>query len=47
MGPECAARPQNLAENDAPKIGEQYANVQTFTRFKLSFIVLRSALFYV
>ena len=44
MGPECAAYHQNIAEKIASKTGEQYAKILTFTRCKLSFIVLRSAL---
>ena len=44
MGSECAAYHQNLAEKIASKTCDQYTKVLTFTRCKLSFIVLRSAL---
>ena len=43
-GSECTAYHKNLADKISSKTGENYAKVITFMRYKLSFIVLKSAL---
>ena len=44
MGPECAQYHKCLADKIAQNTGEQYADVISFMRCKLSYIVLRSAI---
>ena len=39
-GPQCSAYHANLADKIATKTGEQYANVLSLIRCKLSFILL-------
>ena len=45
LGKECSMFHKHMAEKIAKKFNESYEKVITVTRCKLSFIILRSALF--
>ena len=44
MGPECSMFHKSIADKISEKTGESYANVISFIRCKLAFILLRSAI---
>ena len=44
MGPECFLFHKSLADKISEKTGEQYADVMSFIRCKLSYILLRQAI---
>ena len=44
MGPECSMFHKNIADKISEKTGESYADVISYIRCKLSFILLRSAI---